>query len=91
MSAKCKNESERLNGMRGMSFLIFSEIAKNPYGKCSNEFFSKISNVKIFAKLIGFLAVSHIQRSFHWLSSPFRSGVVANQKFASYCSGQHGH
>jgi len=40
--------------------------------------------------LIRFLAVSWIQGCLHWLSSPIRSGVMADQRFTSHHSGRRG-
>ena len=79
---------EGLKGMRGMSFLIFHVKISRAYGKCTNMDFSQKSQMWrcIFAAFIGFLAVSRIQDCFHWLSSPIRSGVMADHTFAGHCS-----
>jgi len=61
--------------------MVFSQIyffLKNV--KCKGTFF----------KLIRFLAVFRAQGCFHWLSSPFRSDVMADHDFAGHNISQGG-
>ena len=37
----------------------------------------------MFVKFVGFLACSRIQLCFHWLSSPIRSGAMADHNFCA--------
>ena len=68
--------------------VFWEKIAKKSVRQMHKyEFLQKISNLRcIFVKFIRFRAVSHIQQCFHLLSSPIRSGVTADQRFAGHCT-----
>jgi len=80
-----REKSDRLDWMRCAFFFIFPDFAKFQYGNFTNMDFSQKCQMQRHAFVIPnrFYAVFCIQGCLHWLSSPIRSVVMADQSLTA--------
>jgi len=85
-TSKRKNRIEKAKRDVGNDFFYFlRKLPKKHYGKFTNKELSHKIQMQMyfFVKFFGFRAVFRIQGCFQWLSSAFRSGVMAKHRIQS--------